>query len=292
MFRLFVLATLCLSFAVTACGGGGKKRATIRKGDKGEAGKESEKTRALNKAIEDKKCLRLDRLFSEIVKLKDETVVIYTSDLHLGNVAGGGAGAQPTFEPQVDDKVRAAAFLAPQAKPEPILQSLRASEIQTSAHKAWLMSVSAIDQDCKVAAFENTGMKATYDIIKSGRTALWLKNKDGSEFLFYQYDRKNKITITQYTSNTEKFCGKDARFIKRQYMVGLDESADNIQLDRSFAQLIADNMDEPVALTAALGKDANGRVSSGKVIIKFSVMKAIQEILHEGRFTKPVCPAP
>lgn len=291
MYRLFALSALCLAFAVTACNNGGKKRVTIHRDKPGQGdANASEKTRNLNKAIEDKKCLRVDKLLSEIVKLKDDTVVIYTSDLDLGLVGGAGPGADPSFESQVDAKVRAHAVLKNDR--EPILEALRARDIQSGSHISFLLLLSAIDEKCETAAFGGPA-PATFEIFKKGPGALWMRNKkDPSELLFYQYNRRDKLSITHYTPITEKFCTAQPRMSKRKYIVAREEAADKLELDRGFAQMIADNIDEPAEMTQALGKDGSGRTGGGTVTLRFSVVKAVQDILKDDKFQRPVCPAP
>ena len=291
MYRLFVLSALCLAFAVTACNNGGKKRVAIRRGSPGQAdANASEKTRNLNKAIEDKSCLRVDRLLSEIVKLKDETVVIYTSDLDLGLVSGAGRGADPRFESQVDAKTRANALLKNDR--EPILEAVRAQEIQSNSNIAFLLSLSALDDKCDNAVFSGPP-RATFEVFKKGPGALWLLNKnDPSELIFYQYNRKDKLTITHYTPVTEKFCNAQPRMLKRKYILAREEATDKLELERGFAQMIADNISAPSEMTQILGKDTNGRTGGGSVTLKYSVVKAVQDILKSDKFQRPACPAP
>jgi hypothetical protein len=286
MMRLFVLVSLCLSFAVTGCNNGGKKRQSLRKNKAGVDAKASENSQKINKAIEDKKCLRVDKLVREIMKLKDETVVIYTSDLDLGLLS---VTADPTFESQVDAKTRAHALLKNDR--EPILESLRASDLQTRSSIAFLLSISAIDDECKTAAFESTA-RATYEIFKKGPGALWMRNKaDSADLILYQYDRKNKLTITHYTPNTAEYCGKQPRMLKRKYILAREDSTDKLELERGFAELIAANIEEPAEMTAALGKDSAGRMSA-KVVLKYSVLRGVQQILQAETFQQPACTAP
>jgi len=282
MWRLFIIIGLGGAMLVTsACDDSAKGRTPLKKARDGGNTKASERTKGINKAAGEKGCLRIDNLLKAIISQKNETVLIYTSDLDLGLVTGNSDQREMSFESQVDDKARAHAFLKDPV--EPLVEAVASQDLQSST-KAFLFSPASMDDECKTVTFANI-VRKQFAVVKKSKDSLWLQNReDTSELIHYNYNRKDKLFITHYTPNVTLVCGKTPRMLKRTYVLAREEGLNHLEVDRKFAEMIAKNITPPLELAAALSKG-----SSRRVTLSYPAWSVVQQILRSDKFAQPAC---
>lgn len=281
MYRKIVLIALCLSFAVTACNNGGKKRVSLKKGKGGPIdAKASEGTKGMNKALADTKCLRVDTYFTTLTGQKEETVLVYTSDVNVGTLNAVG-GKDASITPEQDQKVRAVVAL--DTGSDPLVVSSAAKDIYGYETIAQFY-VSAIDVKCELADIKAAG--GTFDIVKSHPDELLLVKKGNPQkSIRYKYDRATgKMTITQINPAPGSVCGRNNRSIQQTYVIARDKDMQTVELENGYAKVIVDNIEEPAELTKALA------ASTGRVSVPTATMDRVRQTIFNPSTTKPVCP--
>ncbi len=288
MYRHFVIIALGLSFVVTACNDGGKRRVSLKKGRPVVDAKASERTKAINGALTDSKCLRIDKLITEYMKVPDENLLIYTSDLNIGKFASAGL-TNLKFNEETDVKIRASATLAKDSF-EPVLESITAGKLQNSSIEA-LMSVVALDAKCEVASIRGVAETPDFMIIKKSADELWLRNtRNPLITLRYQYNRVAPFTVTLFKPD-QPFCGLHGGVRMIKYVIARENAMLNIELDRGFAQAIASVIKAPDELAAQVAEQTPQNLRA-PVKLKFETMTAVRQLLNSESFTPAVCPKP
>jgi|GEM_PF-6231876 len=284
MFRQFSIIALGVSLVVTAaCNNGGNKRVALRKSKTGANGKASDTTNKINAAIADAKCLRIDKLINEYIKLKDETILIYTSDVNIG-LYGAVGGTDVAFNGETDLKVRANAVLHKTGL-DPVIESIPAQKLQTSSIES-LMSVVSMDQKCEVVAIRGVAETPNFDVIKKSSSELVLRNqRNPSVVLRYQYNSLNKLTVTRYLPDSN-YCGKQHNVKMTKYVVAREAAMEKLEIDRGYATAIAENIDEPVEMKNALANN----VSSVFINLSLPTMTQVRQALSADGFSDPACP--
>ena len=283
MYRLIVVTALSLSFAVTACGGSGKKRVSLKKNRPDLNNKGSEKTKGLNAVLTDPKCLRVDKLIMAMVKLKDENVLVYTADANVGNFETV-ALTDVNFLSETDVKIRAASVIK-KGDIDPIVESQAATNLQRGSIKT-LMSLTSIDVDCKTASVVGVTDTPNFDIVKKTSEELWMKNRINPNFVLrYQYNRVDKLTITEFRPKIG-LCGRPAGLEMTKYVVAREAAMSKVELDREYAQALASVIEAPDSLTKALAAAPSAKT----ITLAPEVLATVRELLNSDTAKTAACP--
>lgn len=284
MYRQFVLIALSLSFVVTACNDGGKKRVSLRKGRPVLDAKASNRTKEINKAIGDSPCLRIDKLIKEYMKLKDENVLIYTSDVNIGTMSL----TDLDFAGESDLQIRSSATFTKNSI-EPVVETIPATKLQHSAIEA-LMSVTDMDSKCELVAIPGVALTPNFKVMKKSPNELWLRNSVEPKIsLRYQYDRVDKFIVTLYKPD-ERFCGGHGGMRMIKYVIAREAAMQNVELERGFANAIASMIKAPVEMSTELSEQAATR-SPLMVTLKTETMSTVRQLLRSDSLTPAVCPS-
>jgi hypothetical protein len=274
MYRLVVVIALSLSFAVTACGGSGKKRVSLKKNRPDLKGKGSPI---------DPKCLRVDKMINDMVKLKDEKVLVYTADVNVGNFETM-ALTDVNFVAETDVKIRAA-FVVTKDGFDHLVEVQPANRLQNGSIDS-LMSVVAIDTDCKIASVRGVTDTPDFAIVKSTSEELWMKNRrNPSIVLRYQSNHKDKLTITRFLP-ADGVCGRRAGLKMTKYVVAREGAMNKVELDRGYAQVLASVIEAPESMTQALAQAPSAR----SITLTPEVMATVLEQLNSNKVKPAACP--
>jgi hypothetical protein len=283
MYRLIVVIALSLSFVVTACGGSGKKRVSLKKNRPDFNGKASEKTKGLNAALTDASCLRVDKLIKAMMQLKDENVLVYTADANVGNFETA-ALRDVRFLGEADVKIRAASVIK-KGGLSPLVEFQPASELQKGSIKA-LMSLGDIDTKCEIASVPGVTDTPNFNIVKKTGEELWMKNIiNPNVVLRYQYNRVDKLTISEFRPK-RGLCGRSEGLEMTKYVVAREGAMKKVDLDRGYAEALASVIDAPAPMTQALAQASSAR----SITLTPEVMATVRELLNSDTAKTAACP--
>lgn len=259
--RLFIIMGLGLTMAVTsACQKGGKRREHFRTGTQEKA---SARAAAINSIVgESAKCLKVDKLIAALMGTPNETYLLYTSDLN---------------------------FIDKGEQNEPLHEILTGENLLKNSSKSFYLSFNAIDDKCETVAMPDTGSgrPAVFKVLPtSNKNRLNLQNvNDPTERLSYEYNRRNRLKITQYLSGGSK-CGKGGAFeVQKTYVLAFGEGMNHIVVSRRMMNLFKSVL--PAEASRATFETSRPNVT--RVELSYPTYSIMAEAVQKASAKGPIC---